>query len=124
MSQAPHCAHLRDGTKMGEMKLLDTMLREDSVAILRLLLRDSRRPLQEIGDEVGLSTTSCWNRIKRMEAQGVFTGYLNLPDSAKRIKAEMDKWTKVAKDAKTKINWLWPATKTWRQPMPTDFSPT
>jgi len=28
MSQAPHCAHLRDGTKMGELKLLDTMLRD------------------------------------------------------------------------------------------------
>ncbi|MGH6816856.1 MAG: acetyl-CoA C-acetyltransferase [Hyphomicrobiaceae bacterium] len=28
MSQAPHCAHLRDGTKMGEMKLLDTMLKD------------------------------------------------------------------------------------------------
>ncbi len=28
MSQAPHCAHLRDGTKMGELKMLDTMLRD------------------------------------------------------------------------------------------------
>ncbi len=28
MSQAPHVAHLREGTKMGELKMLDTMLRD------------------------------------------------------------------------------------------------
>jgi len=28
MSQAPHAAHLRDGTKMGEMKMVDTMLKD------------------------------------------------------------------------------------------------
>ena len=28
MSQAPHVAHLRDGTKMGDVKFLDTMLRD------------------------------------------------------------------------------------------------
>jgi acetyl-CoA C-acetyltransferase len=28
MSLAPHCAHLRAGTKMGELKLLDTMLKD------------------------------------------------------------------------------------------------
>lgn len=28
MSQAPHVAHLRNGTKMGDMKMLDTMLRD------------------------------------------------------------------------------------------------
>ena len=28
MSQAPHCAHLRDGTKMGDMKFIDTMIRD------------------------------------------------------------------------------------------------
>ena len=39
----------------------------------------------------------------RMEAQGVITGYLNPSDSAKRIKAEMDKWTRVAKEANIKL---------------------
>ncbi len=39
----------------------------------------------------------------RMEAQGVITGYLNPSDSAKRIKAEIDKWTRVAKDANIKL---------------------
>ena len=28
MSQAPHAAHMRDGTKMGEFKMLDTMLKD------------------------------------------------------------------------------------------------
>ena len=44
-------------------------------AILRALLQDSRKSLQDIGQEVGLSTTSCWNRIKRMEAAGAIQGY-------------------------------------------------
>jgi len=28
MSQAPHCAHLRDGQKMGDMKFVDTMIKD------------------------------------------------------------------------------------------------
>jgi acetyl-CoA C-acetyltransferase len=28
MSQAPHCAHLRDGAKMGDVKFIDTMIRD------------------------------------------------------------------------------------------------
>jgi Lrp/AsnC family transcriptional regulator, leucine-responsive regulatory protein len=53
----------------------ENSLDRHDVAILRLLLRDSRRPLQEIGEEVGLSTTSCWNRIKRLETLGVIERY-------------------------------------------------
>lgn len=45
------------------------------MAILRELLRDSRRSLQEIGQQVGLSSTACWNRIKQLEAAGVLQGY-------------------------------------------------
>jgi len=49
----------------------------DSVdlALLRELLRDSRRSLQEIGQQVGLSSTACWNRIKQLENAGVIQGY-------------------------------------------------
>jgi Lrp/AsnC family transcriptional regulator, leucine-responsive regulatory protein len=43
--------------------------------ILAALRRDARASLQDIGRTVGLSTTPCWNRIKRMEAQGVIEGY-------------------------------------------------
>jgi acetyl-CoA C-acetyltransferase len=28
MSQAPHCAHMRDGVKMGDFKLIDTMIKD------------------------------------------------------------------------------------------------
>src|SRR4030095_4015865 len=28
MSMAPHCAHMRGGTKMGDLKLVDTMIKD------------------------------------------------------------------------------------------------
>ena len=45
------------------------------MAILRALRDDSRRTLQDIGSEVGLSATSCWSRIKKLEAHGVIKRY-------------------------------------------------
>lgn len=45
------------------------------MAILEVLQRDARASLQEISTGVGLSSTPCWNRIKRMEAEGVIRGY-------------------------------------------------
>lgn len=45
------------------------------LAILRILLQDARRTLQEIGAEVGLSPTSCWSRIKRLQDEGVIKRY-------------------------------------------------
>ncbi|MFV3326757.1 Lrp/AsnC family transcriptional regulator [Pseudomonas sp. NY15372] len=43
--------------------------------ILRVLSRDGRASLQEIGKQVGLSSSPCWQRIKRMEEAGVIQGY-------------------------------------------------
>jgi len=45
------------------------------LAILRELQRDARASLGDISAAVGLSTTPCWNRIKRMEGDGVILGY-------------------------------------------------
>lgn len=45
------------------------------LAILRELLADSRKTLQEIGAAVSLSPTTCWSRIKRLEAEGVIKRY-------------------------------------------------
>ncbi|MGJ7581276.1 Lrp/AsnC family transcriptional regulator [Variovorax sp. RHLX14] len=45
------------------------------MAILRALRQDSRRTLQDIGSDVGLSATSCWSRIKKLEAHGVIKRY-------------------------------------------------
>jgi len=45
------------------------------LAILSALQENSRASLQEIGKRVGLSSTPCWARIKRMEREGVINGY-------------------------------------------------
>jgi Lrp/AsnC family leucine-responsive transcriptional regulator len=45
------------------------------LAILRALQDDARASLHEISALVGLSSTPCWNRIKRMETEGVILGY-------------------------------------------------
>lgn len=46
--------------------------------ILRLLQRDASTPLEEIAKKVKLSKTPCWNRIKKMEAQGIIQGRIAL----------------------------------------------
>ena len=43
--------------------------------ILRVLSKDGRASLQEVGRQVGLSASPCWQRIKRMEESGVIQGY-------------------------------------------------
>ena len=53
------------------------------LAILRALREDSRKTLQEIGAAVGLSATSCWTRIKKLESQGVIKRYTVDLDPAK-----------------------------------------
>ena len=44
-------------------------------AILGVLQQDARASLQDISARVGLSTTPCWARIKKMESEGVILGY-------------------------------------------------
>ena len=53
------------------------------LAILRVLRDDSRKTLQEVGAIVGLSSTSCWTRIKKLESQGVIRRYTVDLDAAK-----------------------------------------
>jgi Lrp/AsnC family transcriptional regulator, leucine-responsive regulatory protein len=43
--------------------------------ILSVLQVNARASLQEISAAVGLSTSPCWNRIKRLEESGVIEGY-------------------------------------------------
>lgn len=50
--------------------------------ILEVLRRNARATLQEVSEEVGLSATPCWNRIKRMEADGVIQRYTVKVDQA------------------------------------------
>lgn len=43
--------------------------------ILRELHADARLTLQQLSDKVGLSSTPCARRIKRLETDGIITGY-------------------------------------------------
>lgn len=43
--------------------------------ILQALQSDARASLQDISQAVGLSSTPCWGRIKKMEEAGVIEGY-------------------------------------------------
>jgi len=45
------------------------------IAILQALQRDARMSLQELSTNVGLTSSPCWTRIKRMEEAGVIEGY-------------------------------------------------
>lgn len=54
-----------------------------SQKILRLLQLDARRSVQEISDQVGLSSTPCWRRIKDMEQSGIIQRYTALLDREK-----------------------------------------
>lgn len=43
--------------------------------ILALLQRDGRISIKELADHVGLTTTPCAERVRRLERDGVITGY-------------------------------------------------
>ena len=51
--------------------------------ILMLLQRDGALPLAEIAAAVGLTTSPCWKRIRRMEESGVIRGRVAVVDPAK-----------------------------------------
>lgn len=58
------------------MQTLDNLDRK----ILAELQRDAARPLEELGDRVGLSRNACWRRIRAMEEAGVIRGRVALVD--------------------------------------------
>ncbi len=43
--------------------------------ILALLQKDGRLSMKDLGEQVGLSITPCIERVKRMERDGVISGY-------------------------------------------------
>ena len=51
--------------------------------ILALLQEDASLSVAEIGNRVGLSSTPCWKRIQRLEADGVLTKRVALIDQDK-----------------------------------------
>lgn len=51
--------------------------------ILNCLQQDATRPVADIASEVGLSTTPCWRRIQKMEADGIIRARVALLDGKK-----------------------------------------
>lgn len=53
------------------------------IAILTLLQQDATLPINEIAEQVSLSTTACWKRIQRLQSEGVITKQVCLLDRKK-----------------------------------------
>lgn len=51
--------------------------------ILAILQEDASLPVAEIGKRVGLSSTPCWKRIRRLEEDGVISARVAVLDPAK-----------------------------------------
>ncbi len=64
---------------MAADKEMDRLDRE----ILRLLAQDSSLSLAQIADQVGLTATPCWKRIRRMEEAGIILRRVAVIDPAK-----------------------------------------
>jgi Lrp/AsnC family transcriptional regulator len=67
------------------LQLADTGRRLDAIdrKILTVLQEDASLSVAEIGDRVGLSSTPCWKRIQRLEADGVILKRVALVDQNK-----------------------------------------
>ena len=50
--------------------------------ILAILQHDAMTPVVEIAERIGLSTTPCWRRIQKLEAEGVIRRRVALLDPA------------------------------------------
>ncbi len=63
--------------------------------LLKLLQKNSDLPLSEISGRIGISTTPCWNRIKKLEERGRVDGSLEILQKITNTKEYMvrpDKW--------------------------------
>ena len=47
---------------------------------MRLLQEDGSLSARELGDQVGLTPTPCWRRVRALEESGVITGHVALVD--------------------------------------------
>lgn len=67
------------------LQLADNGRRLDTIdrKILTVLQEDASLSVAEIGDRVGLSSTPCWKRIQRLEADGVVLRRVALVDQNK-----------------------------------------
>jgi Lrp/AsnC family transcriptional regulator, leucine-responsive regulatory protein len=66
-------------SRVGGMKPLDEIDRR----ILRTLQEDARLSNVDLAQRVGLSASPCWQRVKRLEEEGVIAGYITILDQKK-----------------------------------------
>ena len=59
------------------------MLDKKDRAILRELQRDSRLTMQQLAERTGLSTSSCWRRVRNLEEDGIIDRYAAILDPKK-----------------------------------------
>ena len=59
------------------------MLDDYEKLILRTLQRNGRASTQELSETVGLSSSPCWRRVKKLEEEGYITGYAAILDRKK-----------------------------------------
>jgi Lrp/AsnC family transcriptional regulator, leucine-responsive regulatory protein len=57
------------------MSIANGALDKADVSILRLLQSDGRLSNARIAEQVNLSETPCWRRLKRLESEGYIQGY-------------------------------------------------
>lgn len=60
--------------------ILPNQLDQVDTKILELVQADAGLSVADIADKVGLSSSPCWRRIKRMEEQGIITRRVTLLD--------------------------------------------
>ena len=75
LSSFPQITAIRSKFIFNMENLKKMNLDKFDLAILKVLQQNARASLNDIGAAVGLSSTPCWNRIKRMESAGVIRGY-------------------------------------------------
>ena len=56
---------------------------EIDLNILKILQKNSTVPLTELSKRVGLSTTPCWNRIKKMEEEKIISSRITILNNEK-----------------------------------------
>ena len=59
------------------------MIEEQDTRILAYLQKDGRATNQQLADEVGMSTSACWRRVRALEEAGVIASYRAIVDPAK-----------------------------------------
>ncbi len=57
--------------------------------ILRVLAEDGRISNSQLAQKIGLSPSPCWQRVRRLEKEGVITGYRAILDQEKLGAAEI-----------------------------------